>query len=96
MKEETAVSLVYWALRLVVLAFLICALVFTAGGRNLLKHFHSSVTGLDRQIVLYDGNGRVLRSWHTRSRLEDKGGTCYFLVDGKAVTVSGTFVVEEQ
>ena len=63
---------------------------------NTLKHLHSSFTGLHRTITLYNANGAVIQSWHTQATLEDRGGTCYFLdAHGKAVTISGTFVVQE-
>ncbi len=66
-------------------------------GRNIAKHVKSSVVGLDRHITLYASDGRVIREWTTRTKTEDKGGTIYFLdAGGKAVTVSGTFVVEER
>lgn len=64
--------------------------------RNLTKHVHSSFTGLNRHITLYAADGKVIREWDTRAKTEDRGGTVWFVVDGKAVTVSGTFVVEER
>ena len=63
---------------------------------NIGKHFHSAMTGLDRKVTLYSSDGKVLKEWRTTAQIEDRGGTVFFIVDGKAVTVSGTFIVEEQ
>lgn len=65
--------------------------------RNTMKHVESSFTGLSRKITLYAVDGKVIREWETTSKVEDQGGTVYFLdKNGKAITVSGTFVVEEK
>ena len=79
------------------LILLASILLFSGCGlQNGLKHAQSSLMGLDRKITLYDGTGKVIREWRTRAKVEDKGGSCYFIVEGKAVTISGTFVIEEQ
>ncbi len=66
-------------------------------GANALKHLHSSFTGLNHKITLYSANGAVIKEWVTQAKVEDNGGTCFFLDDkDKAVTISGTFVVQEQ
>jgi len=62
---------------------------------NQVKHIESNLIGLNRTITLYNGQGGIIKQWHTRSKVEDKGGTCYFLVDRKAIIISGTFVIEE-
>jgi hypothetical protein len=54
------------------------------------------MTGLDRKITLYDMSGKTIREWRTTAKVEDRGGTCFFIVNGKAVTISGTFIIEEQ
>lgn len=78
--------------------FLIAMVLLTGCGeiQNASKHVHSSFTGLNRKITLYNSAGGVIRQWQTTAKVEDKGGTCFFIVDGKAITVSGTFVIEEQ
>lgn len=81
------------------LIILSMALVFLCGCkdvRNAMKHARSSIIGLNREITLYAADGRVIRQWQTRAKVEDKGGTCWFICDGKAYTVSGTFVVAEK
>lgn len=65
------------------------------GCRNSLKHTQSNWFGLNRKITLYDANGGVIKEWTVKSKVEDNGG--YFLTDeGKAVRISGTFIIEEQ
>ena len=56
----------------------------------------SEFTGLHRRITLYGPDGTKLKEWETTAKVEDQGGSCWFLnADGKAVTVSGNFVIEE-
>ncbi|NBP03530.1 MAG: hypothetical protein EBU90_26245 [Proteobacteria bacterium] len=65
--------------------------------KNDLKHTQSDYFGLKRSITLYDANGRVIRNWHTRSKVEDRGGSCYFIDNNdKAIIISGSFVIEEE
>lgn len=76
---------------------LLLVFVQPASCRNEWKHAVSNFRGLNRRIVLYDANGQPIRQWETQAKVEDKGGTCYFLdAKGKAITISGTFVIEEQ
>lgn len=67
-----------------------------AGCRNEWKHLESDMIGLDRTITLYGATGEPIREWRTQSKVEDRGGSCYFLIDGKAIIVAGTFVIEEK
>jgi hypothetical protein len=68
-----------------------------SGCNNKIKHIQSNWVGLSREIVLYGADGHEIRKWSTKATVEDKGGTCYFLDgSGKAVIVSGTFVIEEK
>lgn len=67
-----------------------------AGCNNDLKHIKSQWVGLNRHITLFNNNGGIIREWDTRAKVEDNGGTCYFIVDGKAVTIAGTFLIEEK
>jgi hypothetical protein len=63
---------------------------------NMRKHFSSSLSGLHRRITLLNANGTTNRVWETKAKVEDKGGSCFFINSyGKAVIVSGTFVIEE-
>lgn len=63
--------------------------------RNDFKHFQSRFVGIQRKVVLYAQNGEMIHEWTTDSFIEDRGGTIYFIAEGKAVIISGTFVVEE-
>ena len=67
-----------------------------ARGSNNWKHLQSEWLGLERHISLYGADGTLIREWDTTAKVEDQGGTCYFLDDsGKAVIISGTFIIEE-
>jgi hypothetical protein len=59
------------------------------------SHWKSDVIGLKRTITLYDGNGKPIKSWSGRVKVDAEGCTARFIVDGKAVMISGTFVIEE-
>ena len=72
------------------------ALLAGCGLQNTFKHVESSLIGLRRVITLYDANGGVIKRWATTAKVEDNGGTAYFIVNGKAVTIAGTFIIEEQ
>jgi uncharacterized lipoprotein YehR (DUF1307 family) len=82
-------------LKLILVTFLIVVALSGCGVQNNIKHFRASVLGLDRKIILYSANGEVIREWRTKVAIEDRGGTVYFIVEGKAVIISGTFTVEE-
>ncbi len=64
--------------------------------RKNLKHLKSDIIGLKRKVTLYDCNGRVIREWKGRFKIEVQGSYISFIDDdGKDVKVSGTVVVEE-
>lgn len=68
----------------------------TAGQQLELKKQQAGIWGLTRTITLYGADGQEVRRWQTKSAVSDKGGSCYFLdANGKAVTISGSFVIEE-
>ncbi len=65
--------------------------------RKNLKHFKSDLIGLKRKVTLYDGQGRVIRQWQGRFKIEVQGNFISFIDDnGKDIKISGTVVVEEQ
>ena len=64
--------------------------------QNTYKHVESTFIGLDRKVTFYAADGTVIREWQGRFKVEDRGGSCYFIVDGKTVVISGTFLVEEK
>ena len=87
----------YVSVLAIVIVAVLVGIANLAGCQNLWKHARSSAFGLNRQITLYDSSGKVIREWTTKAKVEDKGGTCWFLTaEGKSVTISGTFVIEEK
>ncbi len=82
------------------LVFMLAILIFGAGcterQRKNLKHFKSDIIGLKRRVTLYDCNGKVIRSWQGRFKIEVQGAYISFIDDkGKDIKISGTVVVEE-
>ncbi len=64
--------------------------------RKNLKHMKSDIIGLKRKITLYDCNGKVIRQWEGRFKVETIGAYVSFIDDdGKDIKISGTVVVEE-
>ena len=64
--------------------------------RKNLKHFKSDLIGLKRKVTLYDAQGKVIRQWKGRFKIEIQGNYISFIDDnGKDIKVSGTVVVEE-
>ena len=88
-------------MRLVISAVLCLVIAFgipacTEKQRKEIKHIKSDIIGLKRKITLYDMNGRVIREWEGRFKIEIQGGYISFIdEDGKEVKLSGTIVVEE-
>jgi len=98
MKETMTFSkkgLLYFALALLCLSMLVVP-GCTERQRKNLKHFKSDIIGLKRQVTLYDCNGRVIRTWKGRFKIEVQGGFVSFIDDnGKDIKVSGSVVIEE-
>lgn len=65
------------------------------GCESIVSHTKSKLVGLNRRVTLYSMNGKVIKAWEGNFMVEDKGGTCRFIHNGKAVTISGTFLIEE-
>ena len=61
-----------------------------------LSHWKSDLIGLKRSITLYGENGKPIKTWEGRYKVETSGCTARFLHEGKAIIISGTFVIEEQ
>ncbi len=60
-----------------------------------ISHFESGAIGLDRTITLYSNDGQPIKSWKGRVQVELEGGAARFILHGKAVTISGTYVIEQ-
>ncbi len=88
--------------RFVALVAALSIVALSVGGcterqRKNLKHFKSDLIGLKRKVTLYDGQGRVIRQWQGRFKIEVQGNFISFIDDnGKDIKISGTVVVEEQ
>lgn len=78
-------------------AFILLFVVGCNSMKNSWKHNVSDTFGINRKVSLYGGNGEVIKSWEIDSKVEDRGGTCQFIDKNfKVVTISGTFIIEEQ
>ena len=60
-----------------------------------ISHAESRAIGLDRTITLYSNDGKPIKSWKGRVQVELEGGAARFILHGKAVTISGTYVIEQ-
>ncbi len=60
-----------------------------------ISHAKSEAIGLDRTITLYSNDGKPIKTWKGRLQVELEGGAARFVVHGKAVIISGTYVIEE-
>jgi hypothetical protein len=60
-----------------------------------ISHAKSEAIGLNRTITLYANDGKPIRTWKGRVQVELVGGAARFVMHGKAVIVSGTYVIEE-
>jgi hypothetical protein len=63
--------------------------------RQDLSHWKSDLIGLKRSITLYSNDGKPIKKWKGRFKVEVNGGAARFIVDGKAVIISGTYIIEE-
>lgn len=83
-----------------VLLWLIAAMLLVVGcterQRQDISHYKSDLVGLKRTVTLYSSNGQPIKVWKGRFNIETREGTARFLQDGKAVIISGTYVIEEE
>jgi len=63
--------------------------------RQMAAHVQSGISGLDRRITLYAVDGSVIREWEGKYNIEVKGSSARFLDGDDAITISGTFIIEE-
>jgi len=80
--------------------FILSGLILFSGcterQRKGLKHFKSDIIGLKRKVTLYDCNGRPIKEWQGRFKIEIQGSYLSFIDDkGKEIKLSGTISVEE-
>ncbi len=91
-RKKQAITLI------VILSFLL--IVFITGctekQRKEIKHIKSDLIGLKRTVSLYDNNGKIIKQWKGRFKIEIQGNYISFIDDnGKEVKVSGTVIVQE-
>jgi len=84
----------------IILILLSLSLLFLPGcterQRKNIKHMKSDIIGLKRQVTLYDCNGKAIKTWKGRFKIEIQGAFLSFIDDnGEDIKVSGTVVVEE-
>ncbi len=81
---------------ILILFFTLGLFACTERQRKNLKHLKSDIIGLKRRVTLYDCNGKVIKSWQGRFKIEVQGAYISFIDDnGKDIKISGTVVVEE-
>lgn len=87
-----------------VMTVLVCVLAVAAmlstsgcaGCDNDLKHMRSEFIGLNRHITLYANDGKIIKEWDTQAQVQNQGGSCNFLVNGKMINIAGTYLIEEK
>ena len=78
------------------LGVLLLASGCTERQRQDLSHWKSDLIGLKRTITLYANNGKPIKSWTGRYKVELIGSAARFIHEGEAVIISGTYIIEEQ
>jgi hypothetical protein len=81
-------------LTLFLMTFLIASC--TERQRQDYSHWKSDLIGLKRTITLYSVDGKPIKTWSGRYKVEVDSGVARFIHDGKAIYISGTFIVEEE
>ena len=68
-----------------------CQMIKNAG-----RQIVSSTTGISRAITVYSNDGHIIRTWTTKSSINDEGSViCFYDSEGNAIQVSGTVIVEQ-
>ena len=88
------------AFKVMIFIFLFLGILLFAGctakQRKELKHVKSDLIGLKRVVILYDNNGKIIKQWKGRFKIELQGNFLSFIDDnGKEVKISGTVLVQE-
>ena len=81
------------------LLFVLLAVLLSTGctekQRHEYSHWKSDLIGLKRRITLYSATGTPIKSWEGRYKIEIKDGVARFIHEGKAMVISGTFIIQE-
>ena len=88
------------AFKILIIIFTIIGVIFISGctekQRKDIKHMKSDLIGLKRVVTLYNNNGKILKQWKGRFKIEVQGNYLSFIDDNnKEVKISGTIVVQE-
>lgn len=94
MKDYT--KLVIFVIALVIFILLIFFGMQCKSCEQSISHLKSGTVGLNRKVTLYSADGKILREWRGKYVIEDAGASIRFMHEGRAITVSGTYVVEER
>jgi hypothetical protein len=88
---------------LIIISIVFSTIIFTpllcggcAGCEQTASHIKSTFVGLNRRVTLYANDGSVIKTWAGRINIEDQGGSFRFMVNNKAITVTGTVLIEEE
>ena len=88
-----------YVITVLAIAFLIGAGIFMLKREDIqkgYKHQVSSAIGLKRQVLFYNMDGKVIRRWEGRLKIEPFGAGISFLdEDGHEVKIMGPCIVEE-
>ncbi len=79
--------------------FLLLLIPFVFGCEGLKQegsHFISSAFGLEREVTLYNSTGGVIKTWSGKFQVETDGTIARFMYKGKAIIISGTYLIEEK
>jgi hypothetical protein len=95
MKKKQVFKLLILSLVIVLFAAFLSGC--TEKQRKEIKHIKSDLIGLKRIVKLYDNNGKIIKTWQGRFKIEIQGCFLSFIDNnGKEVKISGTIVVQEQ
>lgn len=93
MNNDSKAYLTFFGIIALIFLAILC---FTERGRQMRSHFRSSMVGITRKVTLYDTSGHEIKSWSGKLNVEAEQGSARFVVDGRTVIISGTYIVEEQ
>ena len=80
-----------------VIVFSCIIAVFSSSFRRDLKSMFSDWSGgLDRTVILYDYNGKEIRSWTGKFDIANSEKEIFFDLNGKRVIIHGGIVVAEE
>ena len=67
------------------------------GCQQKIKHIQSSVSGLNREVTLYSNDGTIIKEYDGRIKIEEgTGGKTQFILNGRIIVISGTYIIEEK